>query len=310
MNDVKYFVEVNFLSDITAEKKVKILIRKEENYKEVELPSIGDVLINDKKKSTADFSKYLKGIECQATIKKEEKANWYIFCVENGKGFFKKCSYKTLKKYKEITYLKLFFGNSFLFVPPDLNPDPFMYNGDRQRSFNLLSERILSDYNYSLKDFLDDNDFPYPPTDEVPPAYIGKFSIRNINNDVYFIKNNVYINDPEPNGGVLLVGESYFDTVYVRNVRIPKFNIQIPDMIYMANNTIMPKISKMLINVLKEGVNPVLDRCDMESKDKISISYAIGKAILSYYSESSFAPRTMDTLVKMLYINENEFIIK
>lgn len=309
-DDVKYFIEGNFLSNIANGKKVMMFIRKDEKTEKIELPSINDVLINDKQKLTVDFSKYLSEIDCKATICKEEKANWFMFSEENGKVVLKKCSHKTLKKYKEITYMKLFFGNSFIFVPPELNPDPFMYNGDRQRSFNLLSERILNGYDYCLKNFLDDNGFAYPPDAEVPPAYIGKFNIETVNNDVYFIRKDVHIDNPEPNGGVILVGETYFDTVYVRNVRIPKFNIKIPDMIYMANNIIMPKISKILINILKEGVNPVLDRCDMEEKDKISISYAIGKAILLYYSDSSFSPKTMKTLIKRIYKDVNDFILK
>lgn len=182
MSDVKYFIEVNFLSDITEEKKVVIYIRKDENTVKIELPSIKDILINDKQKLTVDFSEYLNGIECQATIKKEEKANWYIFSEEGGKCVFKKCNYKALKKYREITYMKLFFENSFLFVPPELNPDPFMYNGDRQRSFNLLSEKILSGYDYCLQNFLDENGIPYPPSGEVPPAYIGSLRSKQCRN--------------------------------------------------------------------------------------------------------------------------------
>lgn len=78
--------------------------------------------------------------------------------------------------------MKLFFENSFLFVPPELNPDPFMYNGDRQRSFNLLSEKILSGYDYCLQNFLDENGIPYPPSGEVPPAYIGSLRSKQCRN--------------------------------------------------------------------------------------------------------------------------------
>lgn len=308
VEDVKFYIESNFLSDINDEKKVTIKIRKDGNTENVNLLSIKDILNNDKKKEKIELSKYLDGIDCQMTIRNEEKARWFKFCVENGKGCFKECSYTELKEYKEITYIKLFFDNSFLFVPPDLISDPFMYNGDRQRAFNIVTEKILREYDYTLQDFLDDNGFEYPDRDEIPPAYIGKFYIESRHDDVYFIRKNVSINDPEPNGGILLVGESYYDTVYVRNVRIPKYNIKITNMIYMANDIILPKISKMLINVFKEGINPILNRSDMEEKDKIAVSYAIGNAIISYYCENTYAPSTMKELLKELYKDYNKFI--
>lgn len=307
-DDVAYYIETNFLSDINTQKQITIKIKKDDEIREVLLTSMNEVLRLDTQKRTISLSKYLNGIDCQMSICNEKRARWFKLSMVNNRPVFKECSFQELANYTSITYLKLFFDNSYLFVPPEINNDPFMYNGDRQRSFNLLSERIINEYNYTLKDFLDDNRFDYPSLSEVPPAYIGKFDIYSSNGEVLFFRYNSFINNPEPDGGIILVGETLFDTLYIRNVRIPSCNIVVPHLLCMANNTIIPRITRLIINVLKEGINPVVNRSDIKTEDKKAISQAIGYAIHQYYFDNGYLSISMNSIIKKLYSEPNGFI--
>ena len=310
IDDVRYYIEANFLADINSEKKIVIKIRKGGISEEVPIPSIKDLLRYESLGQQTDISQYMTDINCQVTTADISTAKWYIFTVENNRVKFIECHPTALRQYKEITYIKLFFGNSYLFVPPQIDKDPFLYNGDRQRAFNLLTERIMSNIDYTLKDFLDDNGFEYPSLNEIPPAYIGKFYIYSKGDDTFFLQKDVWISNPEPDGGVVLVGETLNDIVYVRNVRIPKFHVQIPYKIYMMNNVIMPRITRLLINVIKEGVNPILSRNDLNENDKRAISYAIGYAIASHFCRHVHFPATMKYLIDEIYNENSEFTKK
>ncbi len=298
-NEIKNYLAKFFITDISNSKKIEIYVCDVENdeIEMVQSSTLSEKI--DEHTSTAriiDLSSYLNGIECKMKIDGGGESLFYSYFIDAGEESFKKVTPKDISSYDKIIYQKIFHTSSesvYVYIPKEYwetdqfggPKPPFDFDSiNRQRAYVSRNEKVFG--SITIEKFFNLMGWEFPENIKTPiMAYISVFHIVANNDNVIMYKKNVAIEQVEPSERSTQNGKKYLDSIYVRNVYIPHFHIQLPQSIAIINNTILPEIKKILVNIEQEGVFPNIDRNDMPPHLKEKISVAIGHAVMEWLNK-------------------------
>lgn len=320
--EIKNYVMGNFLADISPNTKIKVFIcdTNGNGEEEILIESLQQI-VGKSQDETVDLSQFLEDVECKIRIENQESYDWYSYSRTFDIEKFEKIDSKYFFGLKDIVYKKIYYkGRSiYLFVPEKYweidevtkeKIKPFNYDGiDRQSAFVSKSETIFG--NITISQLFKELCWEFPDLSKPIMAFVGKLYVLSTNQDIIFYQKNINIEQREPNETATLNGIESLDNVYVRNVCIPSFHIELPVLLHRINDSMIPLIKKMIINIEKAGVYPNIDRNDMPAEIKKEISDAVGMAILLWiYSKFKEKAIISVILSKLNAMGQNRFFKK
>ena len=330
--EIKSYIARFFLADIQEGTSIEITIDdiydptdeyKPKGSSMISLMSINNMLlpIENKTNMVYDLSKYLTETQCVIETDCIQDYQWYKYIIKEGEETFIRFSEMELGIYDSIIYKKIFHQGKCvcLFIPPEYWTkdnttgfvySPFNYDGeDRQAVFAARTEIVHGSITVKqLFDFLGWT-FPEDMTTKPITAFIGKYFIKKVANDVIVYLKNASFEHREPNEGATLNGRQFRDDIYIRNVFIPDFHILSPYTLISINEKHIPEIKKMIINIDREGVYPNLDRNNVPSNVKNDISYAICMAVFRWYFEHIDIASSFDLYAEAFSLDLNNTFI-
>jgi len=310
--DIKMYIAHNFLSDIGA-KHFQIVVSDEdkgieENCEILDLTQ--NVPTAKGTQKVYDLSPYLNQVKALLEVEQEQEFSWYEYDADQKTFLLSNPS--QLYGNSEVTYLKFKTCDNkyvYLFVPFKYAQDPFEHDGfDRERCFSHSDEIIWGEC--SLRSFVTTNSLLIDLHKEVF-AVIGKFKLESSDGNVYYFKENAWIetSDFDPITASTVNGRNKRDKIYIRNILIPKFHLEIERLLCGKNNLLIHEINKLVANIMLDGVVPELDRNDVNSNVKTSFSKAIETAIIDCFSKQSAIFTNDNNVLKYACCDvANEFI--
>lgn len=140
-------------------------------------------------------------------------------------------------------------------------------------------------------------------------GYVGEFFVASVDSNIAFYQKDIGVARREPSHSITLNGNQCQDRIYVRNVCIPDFHMELPRMLVMLNGKMVPEIKEIVMNIEKEGVFPNIDRNDMPIPLKKEISEAVGIAIFRWLKQEFEADVSFDKIIENTFgIINNRFL--
>ena len=185
---------------------------------------------------------------------------------------------------------------------------PFDYDGmDRQCAFVARTEKVFG--GITIFDFYQMMGWNFPDMKQPIMGFVGEFYVASVDGNVAFYQRDIGVARREPHHSITLNGNQCQDRVYVRNVCIPNFHVELPRMLVMLNGRMVPEIKEMVMNIEKEGVFPNIDRNDMPFSLKKEISEAVGVAVFRWLKEEFDADVTFDRIIENTFeLTKNRFL--
>lgn len=299
-SEIKYYLARYFLADIDRNNSARIIMQQIDEHGNsgpeslVPIESINNTLGTGTDEINVSLSTYLNGIDCLLRIAEKPQAKWFIYKKSGYNETFEPFEIRQAGDINSLIYKKIYYNEEsiYLYVPSSSWPldsetgekiKPFNYDGiDRQSAYMTRKEIVFG--NITVEKLFESLGWELPDFTRPIMGYVGQYTVISVGKSVVLCQSKAEIEQREPRESVTLNGRSYLDSIYVRNVYIPNFHVQLPLLIVMIDDCIVPEIKKMIINIEKEGVYPTIDRNDLLECDKQLISEAINIAILKWFS--------------------------
>lgn len=318
-HEIKNYLAHYFLADITERIKVSIVLVEGDTEEIVPIKPLAERLDNNITDRIVDLSEFFDGINCLLRVEKRDNCDWYVYEKDELGERFSKVSVEAFSQMKKIVYKKLICeqGCVYVYIPEqywekDCQSNvpivPFDYDGmDRQCVFVARTEKIFG--GITIFDFYQMMGWKFPDMKQPIMGFVGEFYVASVDGNVAFYQKDIGVARREPHHSITLNGNQCQDRVYVRNVCIPNFHVELPRMLVMLNGKMVPEIKEMVLNIEKEGVFPNIDRNDMPLTLKKEISEAVGVAVFRWLKEELEADVTFDRIIENTFeLIKNRFL--
>ncbi len=240
----------------------------------------------------------------QSTIKKPMK--WFSY--NENTNSFSECNISDITKYYELYYLRIDVENEqlYLFVPNGNNETLNAFGYDVQNSQRLVSSGEETLYasgngcNIKFKNFS-----PAKSILDHQDAFVclrGKFSVFCFDGHITLVNPNQRFDDELPTTKAIKSGIVKSETVYLRNIRIPKASIKLPYMIVGIDNEVFQLPSSIIININQSGILPKTNRNEFNDDVIQGLSFAVGRAYMKYVLKNYFGKDVVvDNITERLY---------
>jgi len=317
--EIKNYLAHYFLADITERIKASIVLVEGDIEESVPIKPLTERLDNSSTDRIIDLSEFFDGINCLLRVEKRDNCDWYVYENDEFGERFAKVSVDAFSQLKKIVYKKLICeqGCVYLYIPEqywerdcqsNVPVVPFDYDGmDRQCAFVARTEKVFG--GITIFDFYQMMGWNFPDMKQPIMGFVGEFYVASVDGNIAFYQRDIGVARREPHHSITLNGNQCQDRVYVRNVCIPNFHVELPRMLVMLNGRMVPEIKEMVMNIEKEGVFPNIDRNDMPFSLKKEISEAVGVAVFRWLKEEFDADVTFDRIIENTFeLTKNRFL--
>ena len=307
-HEIKNYLAHYFLADITEKIKVSIVLMEGDVEESISVKSLTERLDTNKNDRVVDLSGFFDGINCLLRVEDRNACDWYMYERDETGERFSRVSVDAFSQTKKIVYKKIIGaqGSVYVYIPEKywerdqqtgIPIAPFDYDGlDRQCAFVARTERVFG--SITIFDFYRLLGWEFPSMQQPIMGYVGEFFVASVDSNIAFYQKDIGVARREPSHSITLNGNQCQDRIYVRNVCIPDFHMELPRMLVMLNGKMVPEIKEIVMNIEKEGVFPNIDRNDMPIPLKKEISEAVGIAIFRWLKQEFEADVSFDKIIE------------